>query len=107
MRCAAPFSARRIERNVDMSKASKWIVWAFVAASFVVPGVVAAAQQGTPAASPAVSEQSLAPTGDELVLAPSARCTDPCISDGQCRDRCGDELAHCVGTFPNKHCIFE
>lgn len=94
-----------------MSKASKWIVWAFVAASFVVPGVVAAAQQDTgsasPAASEAVDEASVDPTGDELVLNPSFNsCSDPCFNTIQCRQRCLDETVICVQRSAGKFCIF-
>lgn len=90
-----------------MSKASKWFAWALVAASFVVPGVVAAAQQDTPGASPAVSEAAVDPTGDELVLTPSFNsCSDPCFNTIQCRQRCLDETVICVQRSAGKFCIF-
>lgn len=91
-----------------MSKASKWIAWTFVAASFVVPGVVAAAQQEVRPAAPAVSEESVDPVGDELALTPSfAGCNDPCLNSIQCRQRCFDDTVICVlGGDGKKHCVF-
>ena len=92
-----------------MSKASKWIAWAFVAASFVVPGVVAAAQQEVRPASPAVSEGSVNPVGDELVITPSFNsCNDPCFNTIQCRQRCGLDEVTCVqGSGGLKWCVID
>jgi hypothetical protein len=84
----------------------------FVLASLVAPGVVAAGQQqGAPDTQAAIASPMsslVAPPGEYpanfnleiMATPPAALCSDPCNTNFECRQRCGDAAA-CVA----KRCI--
>jgi hypothetical protein len=95
----------------------RWMMVMFVLASLVAPGVVAAGQQqaapDTQAAIASPMSSLVAPPGEdptnfnlEIMATPPAAllCSDPCNTNFECRQRCGDAAA-CVQAGLFKHCV--